>query len=62
MKDSTKHFKNILSTYESKLAEKENIDPNTINNLESKVVRLAEENISLQVYTIIVYLFLFCLK
>lgn len=49
LKDSTKHFKNILSTYESKLAEKENIDPNTINNLESKVVRLAEENISLQI-------------
>jgi hypothetical protein len=28
------------------------IDPNTINNLESKVVHLAEENISLQVFII----------
>lgn len=39
----------MLSIYESKLAEKENIDPNTINSLESKVVNLAEENMSLQV-------------
>jgi len=43
----------MLSAYETKLAEKENIDPNTINNLESKVVHLAEENISLQVFIII---------
>ncbi|CAI6360394.1 unnamed protein product [Macrosiphum euphorbiae] len=49
LKDSTKYFKNMLSAYETKLAEKENIDPNTINNLESKVVHLAEENISLQI-------------
>lgn len=40
----------MLSAYETKLAEKENIDPNTIYNLESKVVHLAEENISLQVF------------
>lgn len=39
----------MLSSYESKLAEKENIDQSTINNLESKVVHLAEENMSLQV-------------
>ncbi|XP_015379166.1 PREDICTED: putative leucine-rich repeat-containing protein DDB_G0290503 isoform X1 [Diuraphis noxia] len=49
LKDSTKYFKNMLSAYETKLAEKENIDPNTFNNLESKVVHLAEENISLQI-------------
>lgn len=49
MKDSTKYLKNLLSVYEIKLNEKENIDPNIINNLESKVVNLAEENISLQV-------------
>ncbi|XP_022168561.1 golgin subfamily A member 4-like [Myzus persicae] len=49
LKDSTKYFKNMLSAYETKLAEKANIDPNTINNLESKVVHLAEENISLQI-------------
>ncbi|KAL4107286.1 hypothetical protein QTP88_017654 [Uroleucon formosanum] len=49
LKDSTKYFKNMLSAYETKLAEKENIDPNTIYNLESKVVHLAEENISLQI-------------
>lgn len=53
MKDSTKYFKNMLSAYETKLSEKENIDPNTINNLESKVVHLAEENINLQVFIII---------
>lgn len=40
----------MLSVYELKLAEKENIDPNTISNLESKVIRLSEENLSLQVY------------
>lgn len=39
----------MISVYESKLAEKENIDPNTINNLESKVIHLVEENMSLQV-------------
>lgn len=39
----------MLSVYESKLTEKENVDPNAINNLESKVVRLAEENMNLQV-------------
>jgi hypothetical protein len=39
--------------YESKLAEKENIDPNKVNNLESKVVQIAEENINLQVNIII---------
>lgn len=44
-----KYFKNMLSVYESKLSEKENINPNTINNLESKVINLAEENMSLQV-------------
>jgi len=43
----------MISIYESKLAEKENIDPNAINSLESKVVHLAEENISLQVYKIL---------
>lgn len=39
----------MLSAYESKLEEKKNIDHNTISNLESKVVRLAEENMNLQV-------------
>lgn len=42
----------MLHVYESKLAEKENIDPNAVNNLESKVVQIAEENIHLQVYII----------
>lgn len=42
----------MISVYESKLAEKENIDPNAINSLESKVVHLVEENMSLQVYKI----------
>lgn len=56
MKDSTKYLKNMLSVYESKLTEKENVDPNTINNLESKVVHLAEENINLQVY---IYIYIF---
>lgn len=39
----------MISVYELKLAEKENIDPNTINNLESKIIHLVEENMSLQV-------------
>lgn len=43
----------MLSVYESKLAEKENIDPNTISDLESRVICLSEENLSLQV--IIIY-------
>lgn len=42
----------MLFDFESKLAQKESIDPNTINNLESKVIHLAEENMSLQVYII----------
>lgn len=50
MKDSTKYFRSMLSTYETKLAEKENVDPNAVNNLESKIINLAEENINLQVY------------
>lgn len=49
LKDSIKYLKNMQSVYESKLAEKENIDPNTINSLESKVINLAEENMNLQV-------------
>lgn len=49
LKDSIKYLKNIQSVYESKLAEKENIDPNTINSLESKVINLVEENMNLQV-------------
>ncbi|XP_025420467.1 COP1-interactive protein 1-like [Sipha flava] len=49
LKDSTEYLKNLLNLYESKLAEKENIDPNKVNNLESKVVQIAEENINLQV-------------
>lgn len=48
----------MLSVYESKLSEKENIDPNTINSLESKVINLAEENMNLQVL-IYYYLFLY---
>lgn len=55
LKDSTKYLKNLLHVYESKLAEKENIDPNKVNNLESKVVQIAEENINLQVYIIIFF-------
>jgi len=42
----------MLSTYETKLMEKENIDPNAINNLESKIINLVEENMNLQVYII----------
>ncbi|XP_050548494.1 uncharacterized protein LOC126910157, partial [Daktulosphaira vitifoliae] len=48
LNDLTNHLKNMLSTYESKLVEKENIDPNTIKSLESKVVKLVEENMNLQ--------------
>lgn len=40
----------MLSAHESKLSEKENIDPNVINSLESKVVHLVEENMNLQVH------------
>lgn len=39
----------MIYIYESKLAEKENIDLNT-NNLESKVKQLVEKNTNLQVY------------
>jgi len=42
----------MLSIYETKLAEKENIDLNAINNLESKIINLSEENIHLQVHII----------
>lgn len=56
LKDSIQYLKNMLSAFELKLAEKDNIDLNSINNLESKVIHLAEENMSLQV-PILYYLF-----
>lgn len=49
----------MLSIYETKLTEKENIDPNTINSLESKVIKLAEENMSLQVHINLYFLWYF---
>ncbi|VVC38032.1 Hypothetical protein CINCED_3A004058 [Cinara cedri] len=49
LKDSTKYLKNMISFYESELAEKENTDLNTINNLESKVIDLVEQNMNLEI-------------
>ncbi|XP_050548033.1 uncharacterized protein LOC126909639 [Daktulosphaira vitifoliae] len=43
------HLKNMLSTYESEVEEKENIYINTIKRFESKSVKLVEENVNLLV-------------
>ncbi|XP_050438776.1 putative leucine-rich repeat-containing protein DDB_G0290503 isoform X2 [Adelges cooleyi] len=48
LNDLTRHLKNMLSSYEFKLIEKQDIDPKAISDLELKVVKLAEENMTLQ--------------
>ncbi|XP_050546934.1 protein Daple-like isoform X2 [Daktulosphaira vitifoliae] len=45
--DFTNHLKNMLSTYESEMIEKENIYQNTIKSLESNNVKLVEKNVNL---------------
>ncbi|XP_050546964.1 uncharacterized protein MCAP_0864-like [Daktulosphaira vitifoliae] len=51
LNDLNNHLKNMLSTNESELVEKDNIYQNTIKSLESKNVKLVEENMNLQLET-----------
>ncbi|XP_050547683.1 uncharacterized protein LOC126909310, partial [Daktulosphaira vitifoliae] len=51
LNDSNNYLKNVLSTKASELDEKENTYQNKIKSLDSKIVKLDEENINLQLET-----------